>query len=147
MTCIVATTRYICADRRVTEDGGAASSLIKVAKNSWLIAAAAGSAKATLDVKRAVQRGAQTTADLIAHVDAGSYALVLTYDGVLEMISERAVWNVTDPVVAIGSGTDLALGFMYGAGSLSAAVARRAQRFVARRRVDCGGGCDVRSFE
>lgn len=144
MTCIIATTRYICAERRVTEDGGAASSMIKVARNPWLIAAAAGNAACTLAVKQAVRAGACEAADLLGVVDAGSYVLALSCFGVLSLISEGVVWAVPDRVTAIGSGADLALGFMAGAESVSADTARRAQKFVAKRRVDCGGGCDIR---
>lgn len=149
MTCIVGTTRFICADRRVTEDG-ATSHLVKVAKNPWLIAAAAGNACANVAVKRAVREGAQSPADLVVHVDAGSYALVLSWDGILSLISEGVVWPALtngERVAAIGSGADLALGFMHGAESYTPVTARQAQRFVARRRSDCGGGCDVRSFD
>jgi hypothetical protein len=146
MTCVLATSRFICSDRRVSDDG-AVSSLVKVAKNGWLIAAAAGLASATLAVKRAVRAGAYEVADLLPLIDANSYAIVLTLDGKLHCLSEGSVWPVQGPVVALGTGADLALGYMHGAGVFNARVAREAQRFVAKRRADCGGGCDVRSFE
>lgn len=137
----------MCADRRITEDGGASSSLVKLAKNEWLIAGAAGLTTSTLAVKRAVRAGAQSAEDLVRYVDTESYALVLLWDGRLQLVSEGTVWPVPDAVAAIGSGADLALGYMHGAGSLSVTCARAAQRFVAKRRVDCGGGCDVRAFD
>ena len=146
MTCIVGTTRFICADRRIEEDG-AVSSLVKVAQNGWLIAAAAGLASATLAVKRAVRAGACNVEDLLPLVDRDSYAIVLMHDGRLHCLSEGAVWPVQGPVVALGTGADLALGYMHGAGVFTPRVAREAQRFVAKRRADCGGGCDVRSFD
>jgi hypothetical protein len=121
--------------------------MVKVAKNGWLIAAAAGFAATTLAVKRAVRDGAQSPAELLELVDAQSYAVVLTWDGLLSCLSEGVSWAVQGPVVALGTGADLALGFMHGAGSFTPRTAREAQRFVARRRSDCGSGCDIRSFE
>lgn len=147
MTCILGTTRFICADRRITEDGGAVTSMVKVARNPWLIAAAAGDAVCTLAIKRAVRDGARSPDELLELVGKGSYALVLTWVGLLSLISEGDVWPVSGPVTAIGSGSDLALGYMHGVGVFTPRVAREAQRFVAKRRADCGGGCDVRSFE
>lgn len=146
MTCILATRRFVCADRRVTDEG-ALTSMVKVAKNPWLIAAAAGLASTTLAVKRAVRAGVQSPSDLLSLVDAQSYAIVLTWDGMLSCLSEGTAWTVQGPVVALGTGADLALGYMHGAGVYTPRVAREAQRFVARRRSDCGSGCDIRSFE
>lgn len=40
MTCIVAGGRWMAADRRITNDDGGSSSLVKIAKSPWLIAAA-----------------------------------------------------------------------------------------------------------
>lgn len=147
MTCIVASRRFVCADRRIAEDGGAYTSIVKVAKNGWLIAAAAGLAKCTLAVKRAVRDGAQAPEDLLPLVDSDSYAVALTWDGRLFTLSEGALWDVKGPAVALGSGGDLALGFMHGVGMFTPRIAQRAQRFVAKRRSDCGDGCDIRSFE
>ena len=147
MTCIIGSSRFICADRRITEDGGAVSSMVKLARNPWIIAAAAGDAVCTLAVKRAVREGAERAEDLLETVSKGSYALVLAWDGRLQLISEGALWPCTDRVHAIGSGAEQAVAFMHGAGSFGARTAREAQRFVAKRRADCGGGCDVRSFE
>ena len=147
MTCIVASRRWVCVDRRVSEDGGAYTTLVKIARNPWVIAAAAGLASSTLAVKQAVRMGAEAPEDLLAAVGKGSYAIVLTWDGRLVTLSEGAVWPVAGPVTAIGSGSDLALGYMHGVGVFTPRVAREAQRFVAKRRADCGGGCDVRSFE
>lgn len=146
MTCVIGTSRFICADRRVEADGSV-SSLVKVAKNQWLIAAAAGLASATLAVKRAVRAGASSPDELLQHLDRESYAVVLTWEGRLLCLSEGALWPVQGQVITLGTGGDLALGFMHGAGSFTPRTAREAQRFVAKRRADCGGGCDVRSFE
>jgi hypothetical protein len=131
VTCILGTSRFICADRRI-EESGAVSSLVKVAKNGWLIAAAAGLASATLAVKRAVRAGAANPEDLLQHLDRESYAIVLTLEGKLHCLSEGAIWPVQGPAVALGTGGDLALGYMHGAGVFTARVAREAQRFVAK---------------
>lgn len=146
MTCILACQRFICADRRV-EAEGVASSMVKVARNPWLIAAAAGLATTTQAVKDAVRAGAQSPEDLVECVDRESYAVAVTWDGKIFTVSEGRTWPMRGPVVALGTGADLALGFMHGAGSFTPRLARLAQRFVAKRRTDCGGGCDVRSFE
>lgn len=147
MTCVIATRRFVCADRRIAEDGGSFTSIVKVCKNPWLIAAAAGLGTAILAVKRAMREGAEAPADLLDAVGKGSCALVLSWDGVLTHISEGVIWSVREPATAIGSGGDLALGYLHGAGAFTPRVAREAQRFVARRRADCGSGCDIRSFD
>lgn len=150
MTCIVATPHFLAADRRVTDDG-AGSSMVKVAKNRWLIAAASGNAICTLAVKRAVQQGAESPNDLLQYVDKDSYALVLLPTGAILKISEGAAWACPRGLVeAIGSGADLALGYLGGVAACGYAptvgTVREALRFVAKRRVDCGGGADFRFF-
>jgi hypothetical protein len=158
VTCIVAGDGWMAADRRVTEDDGSSSSLIKIAKNPWLIAAAAGNASSTLDVRRAVRAGAQIVEDLIEHVDKDSVALVMNKDGQLFKIQEKRVWSAR-PLVAIGSGGDLVIGWLSSQDiddwpwafeegddmTLNKRQAiRLAFRFVASRRADCGGGVDIR---
>ncbi len=139
----------MCADRRITSDEGAYSSLVKIAKNEHLMAAASGNASCTLAVKRAVQRGCKTPAALVELVDKDSYALVLTADGRIVHIEDGQAWDKTyrGGVQAIGTGADLALGYLEDRGNISPSLLRKAQRFVAGRRIDCGGGCDIRSFE
>lgn len=152
MTCIVAGDGWMAADRRVTEDDGSSSSLIKIAKNPWLIAAAAGNASSTLDVRRAVRAGAQIVEDLIEHVDKDSVALVMNTDGQLFKIQEKRVWSARQ-LAAIGSGGDLAIGWLSaiqvdgpwaGQWDTRKRDIRLAFRFVASRRADCGGGVDIR---
>jgi hypothetical protein len=150
VTCIVAGAGWMAADRRVTSDDGSAGSLVKIAKSRWLIAACAGNATSTLDVRRAVRKGAQTPEDLIEHVDAGSHALVLLPSGDVHLIEDKRVWPKARGLQAIGSGGDLAIGWMSGYTQATGATytdIRAAFRFVASRRVDCGGGCDIRWFE
>jgi hypothetical protein len=144
----------MAADRRITNDDGGSSSLVKIAKNPWLIAAASGNATSTLDVKRAVRKGAQSVEDLIEHVDKDSYALVMTLDGGVFRIESARSWACArGELHAIGSGGDLALGWLacyqrYHGGGLFGGpdgdVVREAFRFVSRKRTDCGGGVDFR---
>lgn len=148
MTCIVAGSGWMAADRRVTSEDGAASSLVKIAKNPWLIAAACGNATSTLDVRRAVRKGAQSPSDLIEHVDKDSTALVLTADGGVFKVESERVWPRETGLVAIGSGGDLALGWLLCRESLGLGndkdEIRRAFALVAKKRSDCGGGVDFR---
>jgi hypothetical protein len=144
----------MAADRRITDGDGGSSRLIKVAKNPWLIAAASGNATSTLDVKRAVRKGAQSVEDLIEHVDKDSYALVMTLDGgIFRIESERSWACERGQLHAIGSGGDLALGWLasyqrYHNGGLFGGpdgdVVRQAFEFVSKKRTDCGGGVDFR---
>lgn len=151
MTCIVAGKDWMAADRRVTGEEGSKGSIIKIAKNPWVIAAACGNAVSTLDVRRAVRKGAQSPEDLIEHVDKDSTALVLTLDGGIFRVEYGRVWPRETGLVAIGSGGDLALGWLsYRVWSYSAPVdredIRQAFKFVERGRTDCGGGVDIRTL-
>lgn len=146
MTCIVATAAFVMADRRVLADEQI-SSMRKVAKNRHLIAATAGNAASALAVVQAVRAGAQAPEELLSHVDKSSHALVLTALGQLWMLSDGGIWalDVRRPH-AVGSGADLALGFLAGRGRVDPATARQALAFAAERRADCGGGADLRHF-
>jgi hypothetical protein len=150
MTCIVAGKGWMAADRRITSEDGAASSLVKIAKSKHLIAAASGNATSTLDVRRAVRKGALSPDDLIEHVDKDSYALVLLPSGDVHRIEAGRVWPAEQGLAAIGSGGDLALGWLLCRESLGLGVdkdeIRRAVRLVEKKRSDCGGGVDVRFF-
>lgn len=148
MTCIVAGKDWMAADRRVSGDEGSKGSIIKIAKNPWIIAAACGNAVSTLDVRRAVQKGATSPSDLIEHVDKDSTALVLTLDGGLFRVESGRVWPRESGLVGIGSGADLALGWLHCRESLGLGndrdEVRRAFAFVSKKRTDCGGGVDFR---
>lgn len=149
MTCVVAGKGWMAADRRITDTSGEAGSLIKIAKNPRLIAAAAGNATSTLDVRRAVRKGAESADDLIEHVDKDSVALVLLPSGDVHKIQDGRVWPAERGMQAVGTGGDLALGWLFGAEEyepLDRAHIRRALRFAASRRSDCGGGVDIRIF-
>ena len=149
MTCIVAGKDWMAADRRVTSEDGSSGKLVKIAQNPWIIAAACGNAVSTLDVRRAVRKGATSPEDLIEHVDKDSTALVLCLDGGVFKVESGRVWPRETGLVAIGSGGDLALGWLsYRAWSMSNPIDREDVRaafaFVAKRRADCGGGVDIR---
>jgi hypothetical protein len=125
----------------VTDDG-ARSRMRKVFRNAHLIAAVAGIAACNLAVRDALRAGAETPEDLVPHVDSASYALVLDASRRLWLIQDGRVWPVKAPY-CIGSGSDLARGYLAGARRHDVATARAAQRFVARHRADCGDGADV----
>lgn len=152
MTCIVAGKGWMAADRRITSEDGSTSSLVKIAKNRWLIAAASGNATSTLDVRRAVRKGATDPADLIEHVDSSSYALVLLPSGDVHRIEDGRVWPAERGLAAIGTGGDLAMGWLSCVETcihptLNRGMIRRAFAFVSKKRADCGGGVDIRFFE
>ena len=151
MTCIVAGKGWMAADRRITSDEGSASSLTKIAKNKWLIAAASGNASCCLAVRLAVRKGAWSLHDLIEHVDADSSALVLLPSGASHIIEGGVIWPATSGLQAIGTGGDLALGWLSAherlGGVLDRDMIRLAFRFVEKKRSDCGGGVDFRFFE
>jgi len=140
----------MAADRRITSEDGGVSSLIKVGKNPHLIAAACGNATSTLAVRLAVRKGAQLVEDLIEHVDRQSTALVVTAEGRAFKVEQGCVWACPPGLEAIGTGGDLALGWLSALSEsyvLDRRMIRRAFRFVEKRRADCGGGVDFRSFE
>ena len=132
----------MAADRRIVSDG-AASAMRKIGRNRWLIAGCAGAATSTLAVLRALRAGARVPEDLVPHVDKESEALVLTNSGRIYQILDGAVWPMPKAVHAVGSGADLALGFLAGSGCSHPAAARRALKFVATRRADCGNGVNL----
>lgn len=148
MTVIAATSEFLAADRRVTADGEK-SEIIKVSKNPHLIAACAGYASDCLRVRRALAAGAKTPQDLVTVVGKGSEALVLTRRGKIFVVSYGEVWDRPPGTAAVGSGADLALGFLAGRCGRRKPKpkdVRDAFRYVFARRVDCGGRIDVRSF-
>lgn len=144
----------MCSDRRVVSGTEERTTMAKIAKNKWLIAAVAGTASCGLDVRNAIRKGARVADDLVDLVDHNSYALVLLPDGKRWRLEEKKLWPVhaTEPE-AIGSGANAALGWLAGycfsykkSMAIEPWMAREAQRFVAARRIDCGDGVDFRSF-
>jgi hypothetical protein len=68
-----------------------------------------------------------------------AHVLVLK-DGELYEVTDGSVWKHRG-LRCIGTGGDLARGFLEGK-PVTEQSARAAQRFVAKMRDDCGGGCD-----
>lgn len=124
--------------------------MVKIAKNPWLIAAASGDYGSTVAVRKAVRRGARTPEDLVNLVNSASNALVLTHHGLFQI--QAGLICPQNGTAAVGSGADLALGFLEGLQMdqkipICPHHVKAAIRFVAKKRNDCGGGCDVRFFD
>jgi hypothetical protein len=148
LTCVIGTSRWICADRRITSDSGErCPNERKVWRNEYLIVAGAGLAVRLHKVRALVAAGARDPISLIEAVGDDSHTLCLTADGRLCEVSEGAVyWQRGDvPLRCIGTGGDLARGYLEGRAQTEAS-ARAAQRLVARLRADCGGGVDFESW-
>lgn len=146
MTCVIGTDRWICADRRITSDGGErCPNERKVWIGPYLVAAAAGSARSLHHVRSLVESGdASVPEGLIDAVRDDAQALVLTRAGRLYEVSEGAVYRRRG-LWCVGSGGDLARGYLEGR-ALTVANAKVAQRLVAKLRNDCGGGVNVESW-
>lgn len=149
MTCIVGVggkDGFICADRRITNSGERCPNMVKVYANVGLVVGLCGNASCFWQIARIIREGKTDPTDLIEAVDEESGALALTADGTLWGISEGAVWPVRAKAKAIGSGGDLATGYLSALGTWDKKSVRAAQKFVAGQRTDCGSGCDFRTF-
>lgn len=152
MTCIVGTSSFIAADRRITDEMHEAGSLRKVGKNRHLIAATAGNASCVLAVLELLKKGAASAEDLLEAIDKDSVCLALNRDGQLYRCVKEEAWACPPGALeATGTGGDLALGWLHGHYAVakpnpSVVHVRTAIKFAASRRVDCGGGVDVRRF-
>lgn len=150
MTCIIGVAGregFVCADRRVTsETGERCPNLVKVYANVGLVVGICGAASTFYTVARLIREGKTDPRDFVECVGDHSTALCLTADRALWWVSDEAAWPVRRPWVAAGSGSDMATGFLGARGVVDRASVREAQRFVAARRTDCGGGCDFRTF-
>jgi len=152
MTCIVATASFVAADRRITDELHEAGTMRKVGKNKHLIAGTAGNASSVLAVLALLKKGAETPEDLLEGIDKDSVALVLTTEGKLWKCVKDEAWACPlGSIEAIGSGGDLAYAWLHGYYQVAKPVpsvkdVRTAIKFAASRRVDCGGGVDVRHF-
>lgn len=146
MTCVIGTDRWICADRRITSDGGErCPNERKVWRGPYLIAAVAGAARSIHRVRNLITSGEVSTPEgLIDAVKDDAQALVLTRAGRLYEVSEGAVYRRRG-VYCIGTGGDLARGYLEGR-ARTVAVARAAQQLASRQRADCGGGVNVESW-
>lgn len=127
---------------------GQRDTIVKVSQNEHLIAAACGEATSCLSVRHALAEGATRPEDLVGSVDKNSAALVLTRRGRVYQVTYGAVWD-QPRVSAIGTGADLALGFLMGRCGRKTPTpkdVRDAFKYVFSKRLDCGGRIDVRSF-
>lgn len=149
MTCIIGVggkDGFICADRRITSGGERCPDMVKAYANVGLVVGLCGNAGCFWQVARLIKEGRTDPKDLIEALDDESSALALAADGTLWGVSEGAVWPVRQQLKAIGSGGDLATGYLAGVGASDKKAVRAAQRFVAKHRTDCGSGCDFRTF-
>lgn len=149
MTCIVGVGGrggFICADRRITSGGERCPNMTKVFANVGLVVGICGNAGIFWRVAKLIKEGRTDPKDLLEVIDEDSGALALAADGSLWGISEGATWPLRRPWSATGSGGDLATGYLGAIGTSDKKNVRAAQKFVAERRSDCGGGCDFRTF-
>jgi hypothetical protein len=149
VTCIIGVAGrdgFICGDRRITNGGERCPNMVKVYANVGLVVGLCGNASCFWQVAKLIKEGRTDPKDLIEAIDEDSGALALTADGTLWGVSEGAVWPVRQRVKAIGSGADLATGYLAALGTFDKKAVREAQRFTARERTDCGSGCDFRTF-
>lgn len=149
MTCIIGVggkDGFLCGDRRITSGGERCPNMVKVYANVGLVVGMCGNAGCFWQVARLIREGKTDPKDLIEVIDEDSSGLALTADGALWGVSEGAVWPVRQKLKAIGSGGDLATGYLSALGAWDKKTVRKAQKFVAAQRTDCGSGCDFRTF-
>ena len=150
MTCVVAVGSpggFICADRRCTSDSGEkCPNVLKVHKNVGLIVGFCGKTSVAYDIARALKDGKTDPKDFIELAADHSAIICLDVEGKLWLASDNAVWPTRRAWYAIGSGADLAIGYLAASPKIDKASVRKAQQFVASRRADCGGGCDFKAF-
>lgn len=147
MTVLIGTPTFICADRKITSDGGdKCPPRKKVFRNDTLIVGVAGWSKAIADVESLLKTGASDPRTLTSAMGDHSSALCLL-DGQLWLVEEGEVSRCKYSWYCVGSGADLATGFLGARNAMpSRDRCRQAVRFVASRRDDCGGRCDIVSY-
>lgn len=140
MTCIIATRAGIWADRRVTSSGGTVwRPGRKLIGNDAIVAGFCGSTGPCEKAMRAVRAGETDPQALAALCDG----IVVTSSGVWELDSGAAIRVPSRfPYAVAGSGHAEAAAFLAGAGAVDEATIRRALRYVAKVRYDCGDGVD-----
>ena len=139
MTCIVATSKGIWADRRVTGGATVFRSGRKVVRGFGLVAAFTGSSSSCVKAARAVRAG-----------ETDPHKLAEMCDGLI--VTSRSMWELWDKLatriplsakfLAHGSGFAEVSAFLHGAGRFDDTAVRRALRYVGKVRTDCGGGVD-----
>jgi len=147
VTCLVATSKFIAADRRVTDsEGGLWPNQRKVFSNRTLVAAYCGLARVGADLEKSVREGLEDPRKLIDMMSDHSGAIVLMRAGPLWWVGCGESTLVRAPVYTAGSGGDLARGYLGAKGKHDAMSVRAAIRFASLCRTDCGGGCDIASI-
>lgn len=149
MTCIIGVAGkdgFICGDRRITNGGERCPNMVKVYANVGLVVGVCGNAGCFWQVAKLVKEGRTDPKDLLEALDEDSGAVALTADGALWSVGDGAAWPVRKALTTAGSGADLATGYLGALGSQDRKAVRAAQKFVAEKRTDCGGGCDFRTF-
>jgi hypothetical protein len=146
VTCIIATSSFLCGDKRCTSDSGEkCPNVTKVHANVGLAVGFAGKTSIAYDIARLIKEGRTDPKDFVEVAADHSTIICLDAEGKLWLASDNAVWPVRRPWYAIGSGGDLAIGYLAALGKQDKASARKAQHFAASRRADCGGGVDFRA--
>jgi hypothetical protein len=140
MTCLVATREGVWADRRVTSGASIYRPARKVVRGPGVIAAFCGDGAACTRAMRAVASG-----------EGDPHVLAEVCDGLL-VTDEGEIWSLwsklaertpsREAFACHGSGFAEAQAFLSGAGSCDPDTVRRALRYVARVRSDCGDGVD-----
>lgn len=144
MTVLIATFEGLWADRRVTNGAHIYRPGKKLVRGDGLVAGFCGDDAKCTKAMRAVRSG-----------EADPEALAALCDGLV--VSERGrgverweLWNgmavrapVRVPFLTHGSGHIEAQAFLSGASACDAETVRRALRYVARVRSDCGDGADA----
>jgi len=141
----VATFEGICADRRVT--GGAGyifPSHVKILRGDGMVAGFCGSNTDCAKAMRAVQDG-ETDVQVLAGLCDG---LVVNKAGrweLSEKLAAKAPKRI--PFLTNGSGWSEAQSFLVGAGKHDPETVKRAVKYVASVRYDCGDGVNWLSLD
>jgi len=149
MTCILATSNFMIADRRVVEAGNTFQ-MCKLSKNKHMIVGVCGYAATSILVTKAIKNNVSDPNDLIKIVfDGLSQALILTSEGELFKILDGALFDINNTFVTIGSGYPFMLGYIHGSKkkTISQKFAKEAMKFVCKQRTDCGDGHNIKSFK
>lgn len=140
MTILVGTHTQLWADRRVTsQDGTVWRPDRKLTRADGIVAGFCGSSSSCEKAIRAVRAG-ERDPDALAAICSG---LVVTHSGLWELsgIAVRVPRRIA--YQTHGSGHAEAAAYIAGAGAVDDATIRRALKYVASCRWDCGDGIDT----
>lgn len=140
MTCLVATREGVWADRRVSNGASLYRPARKVVRGPGVVAAFAGDGAACVKAMRAVAAG-DTDPHALAEIAEG---LIVTDEGEIWSLWGRLAERTPrrEAFACGGSGYAEAQAFLSGAAACDRLTVRRALRYVARVRSDCGDGVD-----